>query len=1440
MRHVLPRRALGSLASALSFGLLLCAPLTALAQPLPEADVPPALRPWIPWALDGAAAYGCTFRDGAIDNDANPAFGTGEPVCVWPGDLAVSIAASGGSFVLEATSDRRTPVALPGGSRHWPADVRVDGRPAVVLAVGGIPTLWLEPGAHRVEGRFTWASPPETLPVPDAIARITVVRDGASAPGSRGAGGELWLRGTSTESVGEEQVGLEVHRRIADGSPLELSTRIVVRAAGRARELRLPGVLPAGVVPVEVSADLPVRLLATGELAIQLHAGTFTISIRGLVASPETVFRRPAIPAPWPEQEVWVWTPDESFRQVEIEGAAGIDPQRTSLPDDWRAYSAYLVDASTALTLRTVRRGEPTPPPNQLGVQREVWLDLDGSGYTARDQLTIEMHSTHRLELTSGELGRVSLDGQDQLVTQAVEGGRPGLELRDTRRTFTAEWREEGRPSTLPAVNWSENASSSHTTLHVPPGWTLVHASGVDRAPGTWLDHWTLLGVFALLLIAAAVGRAFGVVWGVVALVGVGLAFHEDGAPQWLWLVLAALAGLHHALRARKLERLVRWAYVAVGLFAVLVVVWFAGAQLKYALYPQLAPAPGGVWSGDDGLADFSLSRSATIEEEAAAVAPAFDSSPGYGGSRDEGGMGGRTRSFEANAYWLDPNAVVQTGFGVPTWSWSSYELAFDGPVARDHALSLYLLPPWAFRLAAFLRAALLLALLAVIVLRRPRRPDAAPPGSDAPPASPASSAASSSAAATATALVLVATLGGASMLPAAAHAQEIPDQATLDALRDRLVRPAPCGERCSEANRMQIRAAGDVLRVRLEISAANPAAYPLPGPSDAWVPSSVSIDGAPTRALVRLDNGFLHVRVPAGAHVVELEGPVAGREAITLAFGRAPRSLDLETEGWEASGHVSEDRVAESIQLRRTLEGEGTDAEVRSELPAWLEVRRRLSVGVRWTVETTVSRRSPANAPAVARIPLLPGEQVTDSGFVVEGGFVLVTLGQQDASTTWSSVIEPTESLTLRAPAEGPTNEVWTLACSPLWHCEAAGLAPTTPGSPGLWEPTFHPWPGESLAVTFARPLAAEGQSLTLDRATLSVRPGVRLTTSTLEASVRSSVSAPFSVELPAGSDVQSLTVDGQTRPLQRDGDTVSVSLQPGAHTVLLSWQSNEGWSTVLATPRVALGSAAVNVDLQVDLSSDRWILWLAGPSWGPAVLFWPYLALVIVIALALSRRREVPLKPHDWILLLAGLTQVPPVAAILVVLWFFFVANRRADLDVHDLYFDARQLALVGYTLVAFGCLVWAVDAGLLGDPEMDVVGPDCTQSHVRFFVDRTADALPTATIVSLPIWVYRILMFLWALWLAVSLIRWAKWGWEGFREGGLFRIAIFGRPQRAAGAPASSPAAVSGTVSGSGSGTVSVSGTVSGSGTGTGSDTGTGSGSDTGTGPGTGPGT
>src|SRR5439155_26234336 len=59
-----------------------------------------------------------------------------------------------------------------------------------------------------------------------------------------------------------------------------------------------------------------------------------------------------------------------------------------------------------------------------------------------------------------------------------------------------------------------------------------------------------------------------------------------------------------------------------------------------------------------------------------------------------------------------------------------------------------------------------------------------------------------------------------------------------------------------------------------------------------------------------------------------------------------------------------------------------------------------------------------------------------------------------------------------------------------------------------------------------------------------------------------------------------------------------------------------------------------SVNVVVSTQLPPGRWILLAGGPAWGPAVLFWGYLAIVLLVALTLGRLPLSPLQPWEWAL--------------------------------------------------------------------------------------------------------------------------------------------------------------------------------------------------------------
>jgi hypothetical protein len=106
----------------------------------------------------------------------------------------------------------------------------------------------------------------------------------------------------------------------------------------------------------------------------------------------------------------------------------------------------------------------------------------------------------------------------------------------------------------------------------------------------------------------------------------------------------------------------------------------------------------------------------------------------------------------------------------------------------------------------------------------------------------------------------------------------------------------------------------------------------------------------------------------------------------------------------------------------------------------------------------------------------------------------------------------------------------------------------------------------------------------------------------------------------------------------------------------------------------------------------------------------------------------------------------------------------------------FNFRQLILAAWTVLAFSGLLDATRTGLLGIPDMAVAGNGSTRELLRWSMDRINGDMPVSSVFWLPMWVFRVLMLCWALWLAFSLISWLRWGWNNFSRKGVWRSMEF----------------------------------------------------------------
>ena len=723
-----------------------------------------------------------------------------------------------------------------------------------------------------------------------------------------------------------------------------------------------------------------------------------------------------------------------------------------------------------------------------------------------------------------------------------------------------------------------------------------------------------------------------------------------------------------------------------------------------------------------------------------------------------------------ANNLSYDAKARIQTGPGVPEWKWRAVSFGWNGPVSSSQQVRPVLISLAMERVLTVLRIGLLLLLVAVLFDVRKLRAPSVPAGARA-----------------ATAVFLFA------FLVAHAPAQtSIPDATTLEKLRERLLKPSDAYPHAADIPSVTLTLQQNKVIMDAEVHAAIRTAVPIPGRLPTWSPINVLVDDKPEVSL-RRDDGFLWVVVEAGIHHVHVEGSLGNITAWEWNYVLLPRQLKVDAPDWNVSG-IKADGVPEA-QVFLSRKQKVVAAQSSYDQPALqtvVSVERELEFGLVWEVHSTVKRLTPAGRASELRIPLLPGENVLTPEAVVREGFIEIRLGARDQSFAWESELPVTKQLSLATRSDDTWVEHWRLIASPVWNVTLAGLPPTFEQSDNRLVPVWHPWPGEKVDLSVNRPEAIAGATMTVNHATQELTLGRRQRTAKLNLSLRSSLGENFFVELPADAEVTSLVHDGNAVPVHQEAGKLVIPLHPGEQNVAIEWKRDVSLGAVTASDDVRLPVESANVASTINVPEDRWVLWAGGPQRGPAVRFWGILICALLAALALGRMARSPLKTAEWMLLVIGLTQVPLPAGLAVVGWLFFVTWRGGEgfQRLSRYSYNVLQIFLILLTVAALVILIAAVGEGLLGRPEMFIAGNDSTATELHWFKARSDDWLPHCRCVSISIWWYRLFMLIWALWLAMALIRWLQRGWKNFGSGGYFHHKPKQAPAPAAAAAPSSP--------------------------------------------------
>ncbi len=1422
-----------------------------------EPSLPQALQGWRGWAM-----YRQEFR--ACPLIAGSAGASGEDfLCAWPGLLSLDADGKGARLRQNWRVDVENWIPLPGSHEYWPQEVRVNGEPGVVVDHDG-PALHLPPGQYDITAYIPWQERPQTLTVPEAVGLIELRIDGKLVQPLQREGEELTLgRRADAGAATTDNLELQVYRKLHDGIPATLETRLHLHVSGKAREVSLGPVLPEGFAPLVLSSSWPARLDAENRLQVQVQPGNavLTLSARANAPLKQVSAYLPASAGKegeaaaegaekqkarivWVGQEIWSYEATPSLRSTAVRGSADqghepalpVDPRQSGVPAEWQSLPAFALGNGAALTIEERARGLAADENNRLALRRELWLNFAGDGYFARDNISGSMRHGWRfdvavpyaLERANDTLGGDPADSA-LLVTYGKESRLTGVEWRSARVGLDAGVRIQNgvavAVSRLPISGWQQTFDSVTTELHLPYGYRLLAAPGADRASGSWIERWTVLHVFFAAFTTLLAWRLLGRGGGIVAAVYLLLAMQEPDAPLWALALACAFALLVRALPAGRLGRVCEGLRLVALAVLILLSIAFIPQQLRSALYPQLESADGGAlsWSGS-GTAGYV----ATPPPAAAPAEPTMSmddmrelsrSYPASPPAKLEARVRSKIQSesempvavatapmqSQKNMNRYSQSTVVQTGRGEANWTHGHrYVLSWSGPVLAEQDVALVISPPW---LTRGLRV-LLVALLGILVWRLSRQRGATAPagGGGAAPAAATTAcvgvfglllAAMTAWPGTAMArtLAVMPPPDEPVVTQAAAGGTVFPPETLLQEMQRRLGEAPRCTPDCAVFAGAEIRAAGNDIHVALEANAAAYVALPLPTGEDNLTLVEARLDGSAASHLLRREDG-VWIALARGVHRIDLHYVVNGASS-SLYFPLVPMRARFAGQGWSVEG-IDENRlINETLNFTRAAttpgEGEGGasagDAGATQQFPPYVRVIRRLDLDLDWTSSTQVLRLAPEKGGLTLSVPLLAGEHVTTPGIRVQDMQAIASLGSGDSVTWWSARLDKSETLTLTAPALTDRAEVWQVRVGPSWHVDWSGVPVGASAPAGDDEQVFefNPLPGETLTLKLTQPPVADGMVQAVDQVRLKSNLGQRAVVYQLSFTLRASQGGEHSIALP-GESFEVLSVSRNNVPLSlrpRDGK-LTLPVSPGSQNFVIELRQSDAIPVVFRNPAFSLGLPAANIDLETVLPEQRWLLAAFGPPVGSVVLFWGELLVALALAGLLARSRfgrscfAGRVRWYHWLLLTLGFSTYSWTALAVVVAWLLiFDWRTRADLGAlrerHPWRFDLMQSALALLVVAALACLVSVIPASLMGTPEMHVVGHGGYSSagiRLQGFADLSRDTLPGITVVSLPLWVYRVAMLAWAMWLAVTVIGWLRQSLAAWTQGGYWR--------------------------------------------------------------------
>ncbi|MDD4556930.1 MAG: hypothetical protein PHE89_06375 [Alphaproteobacteria bacterium] len=1388
-------------------------------KPFPEQDLPKGLQTWAKWVLDGEKKQACDF---AYNDFA-------QKYCYYISNLDIEIVNDSASFEMNVTTREKGYVRLPGSAEVFPQQVFVNGTAKNIISKAGIPYIHLGQGEFVVKGMAKSKENIRYLFIPQNAALINLKKDGKTIDYiTLDNDGVLKFEGIETAKNETDDLSVFAYRKIQDGIPLMMTLNLNLNVTGKERIENLGKVIPENFALYSIASDVSAYVQKNGDLIVEVKPGNLSINLEMRQEKDSLNFVLNNSPV---NQEVWVLESDKALRVIQApKDLYSVQTQNIPMPVAWKRLPAYEVNKGEEVALKAIYYDKQNQDSLTLNRKIKLAFDGSSYSLEDNISADFKEDGRLSLERPFVFYSS-KINGQPQAITYTSEDKNAGIEVRKGNVSVENILRIANGGKKISATGYNRSFENVNWVLSLAPGYKLLYASGFDNVNGSWVSHWNLLQVFIVSLLVVSMYSLFGwkkAGLGLILFVLInpifpqfiyasfvlcGLLFLQRNlkkdnnfynlltflryslfallvASTFFFIVQHIRGAMYPVLSADTYYSPLLSLSFLIGFYAVLLVLY---VMYHIALNPKSSKTQKtlsviGVFIlalcavsiikavlGGFYLIGTSASRmnyAVSDYAESSYDSPVFEVASSRKMMKASYGALGVSQALvpqkvDSKYQSIDvAKNIAQTGIGFPNWrGGKDVSLSIKGPVSSNDFVRIYLLSPLVNLCLALLSVCLSVLTLYWLLDFKYTKPNVSAKGKNFMRK-------------IFTASLFTFMLFGASSKVNASEVSpvaKVPTPEILQEMKGKLAREKipSCLPDCVSIPKAEISNDENLLKISYEVHSDADLVLPLPSlmpdGSGYLKLKAISIDGGVTKNLVK-ENNQVYAFFKKGINKVEMTYLLdANSDRFILSSVVRIGYMESRLSGLAISENKSQ---VQSFQINRTVIKAVTSEEVSTKskmnIDTFFKVQRVFRINTTWQLETIITRSNNLSEAVTFEIELMPMEKVLSPVEILPNNKVRVSFAPSEAYKSFTSLLPVEEDIVLSAAPEGGNyNEEWSFDVDYSWSFKFSGINPIVSSAKSL---VFKPRAGETLTMDFFKPNNVDGYILTFDKVTYELSQGRGSMDVFMRLNFRASDSGVHSIVLPNDFEVTEVLVGGVSYPITVNENKLTLPVIQGQNNVDFKGTMKKPIGVIMSFPKFDLNAPAVNIEQFASVPLSRWVLFVSGPVKGPVVLFWSTVAAWILFSLLLSRVKIIPLGFVSWFILLIGLTQVNSIFSLVVITWFVALGLRDAfseQLSGKKLI----QIIIPCLTFIFVFSLFKGIYNGLLGHWNMKIVGDSvqAAASYVKlgWYQDAVMGELPSPKVFSLPVWVYRLVMVVWATWLSISFVKWMKWGFKAYTK-------------------------------------------------------------------------